>query len=69
MKIALLDGPGAPSAAVQKIQSPEKRMVERAHDVKVSATGSWMNGHITAAEHRKIHARADKVIKAKGRLK
>lgn len=69
MKIAMLDGPGAPSSVVQKVPSPSQRMVERAHDAKVNATGSWMSGHITDAEHRKIHARADKVIKAKGKLK
>lgn len=47
--------------------STAKRTVESAHDAKVQATGSWIRGHITDAEHRKIHKRADEVIKKKGK--
>lgn len=67
MKIAMLDGPGAPSSVVQKVPSPSQRMVERAHDSKVRATGDWVDGHITSKKHDAIHARADRVIKKKGR--
>lgn len=51
-----------------KYPSPADRTVARAHDAKVNATDSWVNGHISTAKHKQIHARADRVIKAKGKL-
>lgn len=68
MKISMISGAGDPSGAVQKVK-PEAQMVERAHDVKMSATESWMRGHITAKERASVHKRCDSVIKAKGRVK
>lgn len=65
MKITMLDG--APSGAIQKVPTPQQRMVERAHDAKVSATDSWVRGDIGSKEHDQIHARANRVIKKKGK--
>jgi hypothetical protein len=56
-----------PETAAYKEPSPSERMVSRAHDAKVRATGDWVEGHITSKKHSEIHKRADKVIKAKGR--
>lgn len=56
------------SLAVQpKKPTPESRMVERAHDAKVSATDQWVRGEMTSKAHDAVHKRADSVIKKKGR--
>ena len=67
MKISMLDGPGAPSSVVQKVPSPSQRIIERAHDAKVSATDAWVRGHMSSKEHDAVHKRADRVIKKKGK--
>lgn len=71
MKIRMLSGVGEVGEAPDKpakYPSPAERTVERAHDAKVHATDSWVNGHISSAKHKQIHARADKVIKRKGKV-
>jgi hypothetical protein len=45
-----------------------ERTVQAAHDEKVHATRKWVSGEISNAEHSKIHARADHVIKKKGKM-
>lgn len=42
--------------------------VQAAHDEKVHATRKWVAGEISSAKHKQIHARANHVIKAKGKL-
>lgn len=59
-------GPAMPPP--YKEPSLAERMVSRAHDAKVRATGDWVEGHITTAQHKKIHGRANRVIKAKGQI-
>jgi hypothetical protein len=51
----------------QKRVTPESRMVERAHDAKVSATDRWVRGEMSSKAHDAVHKRADQVIKKKGR--
>lgn len=50
-----------------KKPTTESRMVERAHDAKVSATDAWVRGEIDSKKHDAVHKRADTVIKKKGR--
>lgn len=45
-----------------------KDTVEHAHYAKSNATRDWIEGRITSKKHADIHKRADRVIKAKGRL-
>lgn len=60
-------GQGAMTEALRVEPSPEKRKVQNAHDSKVRATASWVDGHISTKDHDAIHKRADSVIKKKGR--
>lgn len=52
---------------VQPKPTTESRMVERAHDAKVSATDRWVRGEMSSKDHDAVHKRADTVIKKKGR--
>lgn len=44
------------------------RTVSRAHDAKVDATEKWVRGEMSTKKHHEIHARADRVIKGRGRI-
>lgn len=56
------------TASDYKEPSPAERLVSRAHDSKVRATADWIDGNITSKKHAAIHARADKVLKARGKM-
>jgi hypothetical protein len=48
-----------------KKTSPRDEVLRAAHETKVSATRSWMDGHISTKEHDARHRRANAVLKHK----
>lgn len=58
-----------PEASPWKPPTVSQRMRESAKNAKVSATRDWVEGRISTAQHDKVHARANLVIKHGGRAK
>lgn len=48
-------------------EAPMERVMRYAHEAKVSATRSWIEGHISSKEHDDKHRRANAVLRHGGK--
>jgi hypothetical protein len=46
-----------------KEPTPAMKIKRMAHDEKMHATRQWIGGHLSNAEHKKVHERANHAIK------